>query len=168
MTSTCEVLGYLLNGEYFYVISLVSFLVVVALLLAALAYEQLLNIAVNTVSMFVLLFYFSWCRGSRPRAMLLVGRRLTPVKLVIELQLLLVCILSCNARTFIDHERADESRALLLDGGQRRDAVQQVSIVLVCYAGLATSLAAAVDVDTTLPVTPSWCRRSSCMPIVCA
>jgi hypothetical protein len=50
MTSTCEVLGYLLNGEYFYVISLVSFLVVVALLLAALSYEQLLNIAVNTVS----------------------------------------------------------------------------------------------------------------------
>jgi hypothetical protein len=50
MTSTCEVLGYLLNGEYFYVISVVSFLVVVALLLAALSYEQLLNIAVNTVS----------------------------------------------------------------------------------------------------------------------
>jgi hypothetical protein len=59
MTSTCEVLGYLLNGEYFYVISLVSFLVVVALLLAALSYEQLLNIAVNTVRTYPVRLYGS-------------------------------------------------------------------------------------------------------------
>jgi hypothetical protein len=68
MTSTCEVLGYLLNGEYFYVISLVSFLVVVALLLAALSYEQLLNIAVNTVRELSLLLLCNLCVDRRCHA----------------------------------------------------------------------------------------------------
>jgi hypothetical protein len=75
MTSTCEVLGYLLNGEYFYVISLVSFLVVVALLLAALSYEQLLNIAVNTVSELSLLLLCNLCvTGAGHPIYFVVGR----------------------------------------------------------------------------------------------
>lgn len=49
LTSTCDVLGVLLNGEYFYVTALLCFLVVVSILLAMLIFEQFVNIARNMV-----------------------------------------------------------------------------------------------------------------------
>jgi hypothetical protein len=48
------VLGILLNGEYFYVVSLVGFLSVAALGMIALSIEQFVNIAKNIVSVFTL------------------------------------------------------------------------------------------------------------------
>jgi hypothetical protein len=49
LTNTCTVLSILLNGEYFFVVAFVAFLVIASLGLLALSFEQLMNIAKNIV-----------------------------------------------------------------------------------------------------------------------
>jgi uncharacterized protein YqhQ len=50
LTNSCNVLSILLNGEYFFVVAFVAFLVVTSVGLLVLSFEQLVNIARNIVS----------------------------------------------------------------------------------------------------------------------
>jgi hypothetical protein len=59
LTNTCTVLSILLNGEYFFVVAFVAFLVVASLGLLALSFEQLMNIAKNIVSAIVTVDVFN-------------------------------------------------------------------------------------------------------------